>query len=111
MGIELKRKRQLIERLNRRLLSESEMDCPKATQDLELNTKNRDMAIEADYIKYGPLNVDEPANYWDELADHWKTSVEAANLAIKMVNWVIAGCIILNATQREHVEHGLKVVQ
>ena len=34
--------------------------CPEATQNLELNTKNRDSAIQADYIKYGPLNVDEP---------------------------------------------------
>ena len=34
--------------------------CPPATQDLELNTKNRDAAIKADHIKYGPLNVDEP---------------------------------------------------
>ena len=34
-----RRKNLVIERLNRRLLGESEMDCPKATQDLERNTK------------------------------------------------------------------------
>ena len=34
--------------------------CPPATQDLELNTKNRDSAIHAEHIQYGPLNVGEP---------------------------------------------------
>jgi hypothetical protein len=31
--------------------------CPPATQDLKLNTKNRDAAIHAKHIQYGPLNV------------------------------------------------------
>jgi hypothetical protein len=82
MGTELKKKKQLIERLNRRLLSESEMECPRAAKDIELNTRNRDKAIKADYIQYGPLNVDEPAGYWDELANHWNTSVEAAKKSL-----------------------------
>lgn len=34
-----RRKNLVIERLNRRLLGESEMDRPKATQDLERNSK------------------------------------------------------------------------
>ena len=34
-----------------------ELACPRATQDLKLNTKNRNMAIEAEHIKYGPLNL------------------------------------------------------
>ena len=43
MSNNVRRKKNLvIERLNRRLLGESEMECPKASQDLELNTKNRD---------------------------------------------------------------------
>ena len=37
------------------------MSCPPATQNLELNTKNRDYAFKTDWIKYGPLNVDAPA--------------------------------------------------
>ena len=41
MGIELKKKKQLIERLNKRLLSEAEMECPKATKDTELNDTNK----------------------------------------------------------------------
>ena len=34
--------------------------CPVATQDLEMNTRNRDKAIKAAYIQYGPLNVTRP---------------------------------------------------
>jgi hypothetical protein len=61
------------------LILESNGDsCPIATQNLEINTKNRDKAIQADYIEYGPLNVDKPGDYWEHLADHWKTDVEAA---------------------------------
>jgi hypothetical protein len=51
--------------------------CPMATQNLELNTKNRDKAIDADYIQYGPLNLSDE-EYWVELAEHWKTSPEVA---------------------------------
>ena len=52
--------------------------CPPATQDLKLNTKNRDAAIKADHIKYGPLNVDEPGDYWKDIAKYWNTTEEAA---------------------------------
>ncbi len=52
--------------------------CPPATQDLKLNTKNRDAAIHADHIKYGPLNVDEPGDYWKDIAEYWDTTEEAA---------------------------------
>ena len=33
--------------------------CPPATQDLELNTKNRNSAIQAEHIQYGPLNLED----------------------------------------------------
>ena len=52
--------------------------CPPATQDLELNTKNRDSAIHAEHIQYGPLNVDEPGDYWQKIAEYWNTTEEAA---------------------------------
>jgi hypothetical protein len=77
MGIELKKKKQLIERLNKRLLSENEMDCPKATKDLELNSKNRNKSIEAEYIQYGPLNLNDE-EYWERYAKKWKTEPEIA---------------------------------
>ena len=31
-----------------------------------------------DYIKYGPLNVDEPGDYWLDLAEYWDTTEKAA---------------------------------
>lgn len=52
--------------------------CPVPTQDLMVNTKNRNRAIKADFIKYGPLNVAQPEKYWDDIAKHWDTSVNAA---------------------------------
>ena len=51
--------------------------CPPATQDLELNTKNRDSAIKAEHIQYGPLNLADE-KYYDRLADHWNTVVDVA---------------------------------
>ena len=64
-------------KLFRRLL-EAVAGCPKPTQDLELNTRNRNQAIKADYIQYGPLNVDEPGDFWTKIAKFWNTSEEAA---------------------------------
>ncbi len=51
--------------------------CPLATRDLKLNTKNRNKAIQADHIQYGPLNLDDEA-YWERLAEHWKTTPDVA---------------------------------
>jgi hypothetical protein len=59
-----------------------EKSCPVATQDLELNTKNRDEAIKENHITYGPLNVNEPGEYWEDLAEHWNTSVKAAKTSL-----------------------------
>lgn len=64
------------------LIHEEDTECPKPTQDLELNTKNRDSAIQADHIKYGPLNVDEPGDYWQDIADYWDTTLEAAKSSL-----------------------------
>ena len=54
-----------------------DMLCPPATQDLELNTKNRDSAAHADHIQYGPLNLADE-EYWDRLGEHWNTNAEVA---------------------------------
>lgn len=51
--------------------------CPIATQDLETNTRNRNSAIESDYIRYGPMNLSDEQYYLD-LAAFWKTSVAVA---------------------------------
>jgi hypothetical protein len=57
--------------------SEARLDCPDPTQDLELNTKNRDAAIQADHIQYGPLNLADD-EYWVKAAEHWNTEPEVA---------------------------------
>ena len=52
--------------------------CPAPTQDLMLNTANRDRAIKVDFIKYGPLNVEKPGDFWKNIAKKWGTSEKAA---------------------------------
>ena len=54
-----------------------QLACPLATKDLKVNTKNRDAAIKADHIQYGPLNL-EDEEYWIEAAKHWNTTPEVA---------------------------------
>lgn len=51
--------------------------CPVPTQNLEVNTKNRNRAIGADFIKYGPLNLND-TEYWEKYAAKWKTKPEVA---------------------------------
>ena len=77
--------------------------CPPATQDLKLNTKNRDASIKAEHIQYGPLNVDEPGDYWKDIAKYWDTTEEAA----KKSN--CGNCIISNATLLALAEPGQRV--
>jgi starvation-inducible DNA-binding protein len=51
--------------------------CPVATQDIQINLKNRQNAI--DNVGYGPLNPNEPNDeFWQEKADKWKTTSEEA---------------------------------
>ena len=56
---------------------EAKMECPSATQDMELNTKNRNTTRENH--NYGPLNPAMPSEkYWQALADKWKSSIGEA---------------------------------
>ena len=61
--------------------SSSKLACPRATQDLELNTKNRDASIKAEHIQYGPLNLTDEG-YWERAADHWNTDVKTAKQSL-----------------------------
>ena len=54
-----------------------EMACPRATKDLKLNTKNRDSAVKAEHIHYGPLNLNDE-DYWERYAKRWNTTAEVA---------------------------------
>ena len=55
-------------------------ECPPATHDVDLNTKNRDSTVKNH--NYGPLNTDEPGDYWEKVADKWNTSVEAVRTSL-----------------------------
>jgi len=60
-----------------RIILEASETCPAPTQDLKLNTKNRDTAISAKHIQYGPLNLSDE-DYWERLAEHWNTTSDVA---------------------------------
>ena len=47
--------------------------CPPATQDVALNLENRQTAI--DTAMYGPLDVKNPGDYWEKIADEWGVPV------------------------------------
>lgn len=72
----------------------SKKKCPAAAGNLKLNTKNRDAAIAADHIKYGPLNVDEPGDYWEKIAEKWDTTEEAAKKSL------CANCVAFDISPR-----------
>lgn len=58
------------------------MKCPPPAKDLKLNTKNRNKAIKADHIQYGPLNVNKPGNFWKQIAKFWNTEEEGAKASL-----------------------------
>jgi hypothetical protein len=51
-------------------ITEAEKACPPATQDITLNLKNRQKAI--DEYHYGPANPLEPGDYWKDAAKRWE---------------------------------------
>ena len=75
-------------------LTEAKMDCPPATQDLEINTVNRNDAIQAEHVQYGPLNVDEPGDFWDEIAEFWSTTAKAAKSSL------CGNCVAFDISER-----------
>jgi len=48
------------------------LGCPPATQDINLNLENRQYAI--DNAMYGPLDIKNPGDYWDKIAEKWRTN-------------------------------------
>jgi hypothetical protein len=72
--------------------------CPPATQDIALNLKNRQNAI--DVAHYGPLNPNEVnEEYWQAKADQFNTTTEEAkkslcgNCSFFVVKKMILDCI------------------
>jgi len=82
----------IFEKLINQILEKTGMGCPAATQDLALNTKNRDATIRD--FNYGPLNVSEPGNYWKRIARYWKTTERAARAS------VCANCVAFDISPR-----------
>ena len=53
--------------------------CPRATQNIEINAKNRNAAIENPMIAYGPANPSlENASFWGKKARLWGVSARQA---------------------------------
>jgi hypothetical protein len=56
---------------------DAQVECPPATQDIQLNLKNRQSCI--DIANYGPANPNaNDSEYWQKKADQFKTTVEIA---------------------------------
>ena len=64
--------KKLFENWKRFVNEAKELVCPAPTQDVGLNTKNRDSTIKN--FMYGPLNIREPADYWSKVAKKWNTT-------------------------------------
>ena len=76
--------------------------CPPATQDIVLNIKNRQNAI--DNVGYGPLNPEEPSlEFWQEKADKWSVTPEDAKKS------VCGNCIFFDRREKtlECIEEGI----
>lgn len=50
--------------------------CPIATHNLEVNVKNRQLAIDKHH--YGPANPAKPGNYWKQSAKQWNIDEKTA---------------------------------
>lgn len=60
-----------------RFEQKAESTCPKATQDIAVNLRNRKKAI--DTAMYGPLNPAEPnGDYWEKIAKEWDVNTATA---------------------------------
>jgi hypothetical protein len=94
----------------------ADASCPPATQDIALNIKNRQNAI--DNVGYGPLNPAEPNDeFWQVKADRWSVTIGDAkkslcgNCAAFIQTSKMQGCIAQGLQQGdENVEDSYDVV-
>ena len=77
---------------------DAKIECPPATQDITVNLKNRQSAI--DIANYGPANPNnDDEKYWKKKADQFKTSIDqvktmrCSNCAAFIVKEKMINCI------------------
>jgi len=76
--------------------------CPAPTQDVVLNLKNRQKAI--DDIGYGPMNPRRPnKDFWQAKADRWNTTIEEA----KTSTCGNCAAFIITPSMRECIASGI----
>lgn len=79
------------------LIEAANKGCPVATQDIDVNLKNRQRAI-AEYY-YGPANPEEAGDYWKEAGKRFKVdektakTMQCANCAAFDVSDTMRKCI------------------
>lgn len=68
-------------KLSTLIVRKADESCPLPTQDIQLNLKNRQNAI--DNVGYGPLNPNEPNDeFWADKAAKWDTTPEEAKKSL-----------------------------
>ena len=74
--------------LIRRLLEQvSEYICPPATQDVEVNTDNRNATREEH--DYGPMNpLEDSRGYWESMAKNWEAAEPEEAMGMRCANCV-----------------------
>lgn len=66
--------------------------CPTATKDIPTNLKNRQRCI--DEAMYGPLDIKNPGDYWDKIAEKWNVPTEEAK------GEICGNCAAFNVTKK-----------
>ena len=84
------RKAERFEKIRKKIIiKEQKEECPLATQDIELNIKNRQHAI--DEYGYGPPNPEESNNeFWSKKADMWNVDVEKTKIKLIFLKYKLS---------------------
>lgn len=83
-------------------VSPSEPSCPEATQDIEINLRNRQTCVNK--ANYGPANpMLENNDFWQKKADLFKTSVEEA----KTMRCSNCAAFIIKERMKHCIEKGI----
>lgn len=84
-----------------KLVEAASKNCPVATHDIEINLKNRQVAI--DKFHYGPANPDSPESYWKDAASRWNIGEKTAK-TMKCEN---CGAFDVSDDMRACIESGI----